>query len=72
MARVTTAAAKAGEVEILMSSLPQITDFTKQNQTAYESVRLLANRGMRKQALEIAKAIGDPNLRDRALSDLAQ
>jgi predicted Ser/Thr protein kinase len=72
MAAVATDAAKAGEVEIVKSSLPRIMDFTKQNETAYESVRLLAKHGMRKQALEIAKAIGDTNLRDKALSDLAQ
>jgi predicted Ser/Thr protein kinase len=72
MAALATDAAKAGVVDIVKDSLPQITDFTKKNETAYESVRLLAKLGMRKQALEIAKAMGDNTLRDKALSDLAQ
>jgi predicted Ser/Thr protein kinase len=72
MASLATDAAKEGDPDIVERTLPQIMDFTKRNQTAYESVRLLANNGMRKQALEIAKTIGDATLRDKALSDLAQ
>ncbi len=72
MIAVATDAAKAGEFDIVTSSLGQIIDFTKKNETAYESVGLLTKRAMRKQALEIAKGIADPGLRDKALSDLAQ
>jgi hypothetical protein len=72
MAGVATDAAKAGEVEIVKNSLRQINDTTKQNEAAYESVGLLAKHGMRRQALEIAKEIRDQDLRDKALSDLAQ
>jgi predicted Ser/Thr protein kinase len=72
VAAVTTAAAKVGDVEIVKLSLPKIVDFAKKNETAYESVGLLAKHGNRRQALVIAKEIGDPSLRDRALSDLAQ
>jgi predicted Ser/Thr protein kinase len=69
---LATDAAKAGEPSIVEESLREINDFTRKNQTGYESVGLLAKHGMRKQALQIAKEIADPDLRNKALSDLAQ
>jgi hypothetical protein len=69
---VATDAAKAGEPDIVKSSLREITDFTLKNETSFETVRLLAKTGKRKQAFEIARDIEDPGLRDKALSDLAQ
>jgi predicted Ser/Thr protein kinase len=72
LATVAKDAAKTGEVEVLKDTLRQISDFTKQNQTAHESVRLLAKRGLKRQAMEIAKDIGDITTRDQALSELAQ
>ena len=65
-------AAKAGELEIARTSLRHMIDFTKRDQTAHESARALAKRGLRKQALEIAKGINDFTIRDKALSELAQ
>ncbi len=72
MAAVALDAAKAGEVEMVGDSLRQIVEFAKRNQTAHEAVRLLGKRGLRKQALEIARAIEDMTTRDQALSELAQ
>ncbi len=72
MATLATDAAKAGEPDIVKDGLRQIIDFAKKNETAYEAVGLLAKHGMRKQALEIARSIGDRDLRDKALSELAQ
>jgi len=65
-------AAKAGEMEIIKTSLRQITDFTKRDETAHESARVLAKQGRRKQALEIAKGISNFEIRNQALSELAQ
>jgi len=69
---VVTDAARAGEVEIVKQALNQFHDFYARNQAALEAVRLLANRGMKKQALEIAKTINDASMRDQALAELAQ
>jgi hypothetical protein len=65
-------AAKAGAAGIVQSSLRQIMDFNMRDGAALESVQILAKEGMRKQALEIAKTIQDPNVRDQALTVLAQ
>ena len=72
LAVVATDAAKAGDAEIVNNSLRQIYDLTLRGRTAIESVRLLTKRGMRKQALEVAKAIEDMTMRDQALSELAR
>ena len=72
LATVATDSAKAGEVELLRTTLGQIGDSVKRNQTALEVVRLLAKRGLRKPALEIATGIDDLTVRDQALSELAQ
>jgi len=72
MSTLATDAAKLGEVETVKTALRNIIDFTRKNFIASESSKLLAQHGKRKQALEIAKSIGDPSLRDKALSDLAQ
>ncbi len=72
LAAVALDAAKAGEADVAKDSLRQIVDITERIQTAHEAARLLAKRGLRKQALEIAKAIEDVGVRDEALSELAQ
>jgi predicted Ser/Thr protein kinase len=65
-------AAKAGDAKIAGAALNEIYDFTMKSQTALEVVRMLAKRGLKKQALTVAKGIDDYTLRDRALSELAQ
>jgi hypothetical protein len=72
LAAMAADAAKAGEVEIAKNSLDRMTDLTHRWQAAHETVLLLAKRGLRPQAIEIAKEIGDMNLRDEVLSELAQ
>jgi serine/threonine protein kinase len=72
LAALTTDAAKAGEVDIVKDSLRQMTGIVERVQTAREAARLLGKRGLRKQAIEIAKSIEDPVIRDQTLSELAQ
>jgi len=72
LAAVSIDAAKAGEAEIAKHSLQQIADLTLRDQTAQQSAHLLASRGLTKPAIEIAKSISDPNLRDQVLIELAQ
>jgi hypothetical protein len=72
IAAITLDAAKAGEVELVKRSLQQISNVTKSGETAHEAVRLLARRGLRKQAIQIANTINNVALRDQALSELAR
>jgi predicted Ser/Thr protein kinase len=72
LATVATAAAKAGEVEIAKKSLEQMDEVWTRSQTAHEIARLLAQRGLKKQATEIAETIDDINIRDQTLSEIAQ
>jgi len=72
LAGVATDAAKAGEVEIVISSLGQMHDQMKRDETTREAARLLAKHGLRKRAIELAKGIGDGVIRDQTLSELAE
>jgi predicted Ser/Thr protein kinase len=72
LSAIATDAAKAGSSKIVADSLNEIYDFTTKSRTALDAVRLLAKRGMKKQALGIARNIDDYTLRDRALAELAQ
>ena len=65
-------AAKGGVIEIAKTALSQIDDQHEQDETAHEVGGLLSKRGLKKQAIEIAKAISDPDVRNQALSELAQ
>jgi hypothetical protein len=69
---IATDAAKASNAKIAGDALNQIYDFTTKSQTALDVVRVLAKRGLKKQALTIAKGIDDYTIRDQALSELAQ
>jgi len=64
-------AAKAGNAPVAADSVRKMTDFSERSQTGLEAVRALAKRGLRKQALEIAKSISDFTIRNQALSELA-
>jgi predicted Ser/Thr protein kinase len=72
LAAVATDAAKAGEVEIAKQALAQMFNLSKRDDTTHEAALLLAKRGLRKQAIDLAKGIGELNLRDRTLVELAQ
>jgi hypothetical protein len=69
---VATDAAKAGQADLVKDSLQQMNAVSAHDQAAHESARLLAAHDQRRAALEIAKGIADPAVRDQALSDLAQ
>jgi predicted Ser/Thr protein kinase len=71
LGNIATDAAKEGNVKIAGDALHQIYDFNTKSQTALAVVRALANRGLKKQALTIAKGIDDYTIRDQALSELA-
>jgi hypothetical protein len=72
LAALVSDAANAGEADLVKDTLGQMFDTSERTQTAHEAVRLLAARGLRKQALEIAKAIADVDVRNQALTELAQ
>jgi hypothetical protein len=69
---LATNAASAGNAKVTGDSLRQINDFTLKSQTGLDAVRLLAKRGLRKDALAITRQIEDFTIRDQALSELAQ
>ena len=71
LARLAQDAAKAGEVEIVERVLGQIANLGERSGASIGSVRLLAKRGLRKEALEIAKGIASLEIRDQALAELA-
>ena len=72
LATLAEDAAKSVDMEIVNSALSQMADIDKHDVTARESARLLAKAGHLKQAIETAKGISDPDLRDKALAELAQ
>jgi len=72
LAALATDAAKAGEVDLVKDSLRQMYETSRRNQAAHDSALLLARRGLREQALEIAKTIVENTVRDQTLSELAQ
>jgi hypothetical protein len=72
LAAVAVDAARAGEVEIVSNALGQMTMINTRGEASLEAVRVLIKHGLRKPAAEIAKSIDDINLRDQALSEVAQ
>jgi hypothetical protein len=72
MAALAQDAAGAGDVEIVKNSLRQIGGHEARDAAAHESVRRLAQHGRRKQAVEVARTISSMDIRDKALSELAQ
>jgi hypothetical protein len=69
---VAADAAKAGEAEIVSNAIEQIGASSYRDQAALDSVRLLAKRGLRKEAIRIAQRISGTSTRDLALTELAQ
>lgn len=65
-------AAKIGATDTVKLSLRQIQAPDDQNHTAKEAALILAKRDQRKDALEIARDITNPNIRNETLSELAQ
>jgi predicted Ser/Thr protein kinase len=72
MGELAVDGANAGEVDVVASALGGIGNAPKRDDFVQQSATLLANRGLRKEALELAKTISNSTIRDRALSALAQ
>jgi predicted Ser/Thr protein kinase len=72
LAAVATDAAKVGAVNIVKRALGKMFDPMKRDGAAHDAARLLAKRGQRKQAIELAKGISDYTVRDQTLSELAE
>jgi hypothetical protein len=71
LASVATDAAEAGELEIVRKALGLLSDESRDDVT-HEAAGLLVKRGLRKQAIELAKGISDDTIRNQALGELAQ
>jgi predicted Ser/Thr protein kinase len=69
---VATDAANAGEVDLVNESLQRMHESTTRDGAAQASARALAGRGLRKQAIEIAKTIENADIRDQTLAELAK
>ncbi|MGP8202188.1 MAG: protein kinase domain-containing protein [Limisphaerales bacterium] len=72
LAAVAADAAKAGEVDLVKDALQNMYETSRRNQAAHDSALLLAKRGLREQAIEIAQSINESSIRDQTLSELAQ
>jgi len=72
LAQVATDAARAGEAEIVSVAVTQIGALSYRDQASLDAVRLLARRGLRKEAIRITQMISSTTTRDLALSELAQ
>jgi hypothetical protein len=72
LAIVARDSAKAGEVELVQNSLEQMAASWARDGAARESALLLARRGLRKPAIEIAKSITSNPVRDQVLTELAK
>jgi hypothetical protein len=65
-------AAAAGETAVVKSALQRIGGGIARDDAAREAALLLAKRGLRKEAVEIAKGISGSLMRDATLSELAR
>ena len=72
LAAVAGDAARAGEVDLVKDALRQMYEWARRNQAAHDAALLLAKRGLKEQAIEIAKSINESTIRDQTLSELAQ
>jgi predicted Ser/Thr protein kinase/uncharacterized membrane protein len=72
LAGIASDAAKAGEVEIVKQTFDQISSIPARDSAIHQAALLLAKRGSRRQAVDLAKEINYPTLRDQTLSELAQ
>ena len=54
------------------TALQSVSNMSVHDQTAFDAVRALAKRHLRRQAIVIARNIFSSEMRDRALAELAQ
>jgi predicted Ser/Thr protein kinase len=72
LAALAKDAATVGDVNVAKDSLDQMMNIDERSKTTYDVTRLLAQRGLRKPALDLANGIQEIDLRDKALLELAQ
>ena len=72
LATIVLDAATAGEVDIAQRALEKMSDPDTRSRKTQEAAYSLAKRGLRKQAIEMAKGIADQDVRDATLDQLAQ
>ncbi len=72
LAAIASAAARLGQAEIARQALSQMVETAAQSAAARQTALLLAKSGLRKEAVEMAKDIGENSIRDQTLSELAQ
>ena len=72
LAAVAMQAAKAGQVDLARRAIDRMYDIVRKDVMARGVSEQLAKRGLRRQAIEIAKTISNPNVRDAALAELAR
>jgi len=65
-------AAKAGEVVLTKQALGEMYYIAERDAATHDAAMLLEKRGLRKQAIEIAKGITDYTTRNQTLAELAQ
>ena len=64
-------AARAGDVEIVKSALGGMVDMEERDAATHDAALQLAQDGLRKDAIELAKGIADPDIRDQVMTALA-
>jgi hypothetical protein len=72
LAAIVLDAATAGETDIAQNALGEMIDQDTRGRTTQEAALRLAKKGLRKQAIEMAKGIGNQDVRDATLGQLAQ
>jgi len=72
LAIIATDAAKAGEVQLVQKSIEKMWKTAARDLAIQRAAMLLAKRGLRKQAVDLAKEIYSSTQRDQTLSELAQ
>ena len=72
LAAIAVDAAEAGAADIVQQTIEQMVSMSLRDETTQKTALLLAKRGLRQQAIEMAKGISNPTTRDQTLSELAQ
>jgi len=72
LAKLAKDAAFVGNTEVAADSVEGIKAVSLHDQTAYDSAILLARNGARDDAVELARMIGKPDMRDDVLRKLAE
>jgi predicted Ser/Thr protein kinase len=65
-------AAKAGDVEVTRDAINNLMNLSQRDATSAVAAKLLANQGLRVEALQIASEINNISTRDQTLAELAR